>query len=147
MLFLQSVEIRLKGFSVLCLKLVKTSTEVADKLTSERCLFGQLARVENEMNDTAMGALNGTSLLPQCLFFFHVCLDLTLLIADTDELVGDLVLDVLSSHLVLHDIIQHVIVQVILVSDLKLVLETAAPKVVLSQMFHRRHETVLQEPF
>jgi hypothetical protein len=45
----------------------------------------------------------------------------------------------------LHHVIEYIIIEMIFVSDFKLILESSSPVFVLSEVLHTSDETVLQE--
>lgn len=94
------------------------------------------------MDNTAVAAFDGAPLFPESLLFLHVELDLALLVTDIDKLVGYLVFNVFSGHFMLHNILKHVVIDMILICDFELVFEATAPVAVFSEVSERRHEAV-----
>lgn len=97
------------------------------------------------MHVSFVGALDGASLLLHVFLRLEVFLDCSLLFEDAVKLLVNLSVNIICCYLLIDILFDYVVVELVLIGDFQLVLKSASPEVVLSQVLHSVNEAVAQE--
>lgn len=119
--------------------------EVPLEFPRERGDWAWKTRVEHEVHVSSSGTLDGASLLLHVFLRLEVFLDCGLLLEDAVKLLVNLSVNIVCCYLLIDVLFDYVVVELVLIGDFQLVLKSASPEVVLSQVLHSVHEAVAQE--
>lgn len=97
------------------------------------------------MHLSSSGALDGASLLLHVFLSLEIFLDCGLLLENGVKLLVNLSVNIICCYLLIDVFFDYVVVELVLIGDFQLVLKSASPEVVLSQVLHAVHEAVAQE--
>ena len=139
---LDGIDIGVKCFSLLSLEFSQffsTFHHLAE-FAGEGRNFNWHARVENEVDDSAVNALDETRLLAMALLAYHQRLDTRLLLAENLELVGAYLVDNGTRLAELLGVGENRAEKLVFKGHSELVLETVTPVRLIGQLGHCAHE-------